>query len=1208
MIYDPLLDELAALPLTLLVTPCDTQTEDGQTACWCPFCKSSHATPHFIIYRRKKGGMYGQPVEYWRCTQTGRSGWGAVELYAAINGLGYWWRRSPQSPQTFVCVGDDLRQACLQLAQRAGHTIEELKANERWRTLTMRDHREQAQRPQDKVTFEPKTGFTPQELLALGCVPWLDKDNVEHYSFESQNKSAAWHFDPSQIQADFNIYSVLKVTLPAVSRRGEPYSEVIYSSPWNPIFVALVDSNTEDRGCVFFPGLGIAPMVFSNNDEDTPAKISRWLSGDPVFVRAVEKRTSDSTAVAAAIEELDPTEVITEKKQVWQMSEDKNGNPKMVQVDEDIPRNEQRAKNIIYCETPEDAVAAYYHLKALRNTYPNTFGGRWYHVCFPFGRVSFSSVHYNKMHRFAENVYTLFATDTKSMTRARDISCRYRDIMRAALPDTMRDRAHLFISRLHAHAVQSPRDFFIAYKMLPRESFQFDDDLNRLFSTCITSALCSDPFERKEKRDRNGIIKEIFYTINPATLWEFMASMGYARDVQPDSADKIGRYMHIDGPFADELDPASMVQATIDNLKAYARQLNDSRPGAPDEYELMAQAVLRANKEINEKTIASLPAVKINYTGGYGRHVDHFFYDNGALRITEKEISIIPYDRIDFNVDRSEVMHWNASLQKNMPFEIRQNPEYEERLNALKNKKEEKDENGKPVYTIQALAREESDLALWAQSHRWIVDWKGKNEPEMWPSLRVLRGFANEEWEREQQLIHDGKKFSPEEQMELDNRFANIIFCLGRALWRYRESKSNCILYLIENVVSQANRAEGGSGKSTLVRIFAGCCGHILTVTGKDIVSNKEFSSNLAEYQHHKHRLVHWEDIESTLDFGKFYNLVTGDFSVRYMYKDRITIPLSEGPGHVVSSNYPLHDVDDSTMRRVCMGGFSHRFCGQNIMKNKAARYISDLMPDFNPTDPEKLSPATRNQITTICALAVQFVMRYDVKVDAQKKYMEQRTLTQSLGEAFLRFARVFFAQEQIYGVPIDLDSMLDEYKADYADASKNKNDMFSPKAFKRRIIDYCETTGIVMNPPQLFKKSDGTVLKKPEQTNYFVHQAWVTQRYFEGRDWEEDTTVRPKQIRELTSTSHAVYFYRTGKDNIPADYDALMEDYKSFLTRPDPYPILDEQGNKVALTEEEETRWRAYLDGKQRKRVAPSPQGTQAQPASPQPQEDLPF
>ena len=278
MIYDPLLDELAALPLELLVTPCDTQTEDGQTACWCPFCKSSHATPHFIIYRRKKGGMYGKPVEYWRCTQTGRAGWGAIELYAAIHGLGYWWRRSPQSPQTLVCVGDDLRQACLQLAQKAGHSLEELQASDQWRTLTVRDYRTIAARPQDKLTYEPKTGFTPQELLALGCVPWLDSDNVEHYSFESPNKNSKWKFDPSEIQSNFNIYSLRKLTLPAVSRKGEPTSEEIYSSPWNPIFVALVDDKTEDRGCIFFPGLGISPMVFSNNGEDTPAKISRWLT------------------------------------------------------------------------------------------------------------------------------------------------------------------------------------------------------------------------------------------------------------------------------------------------------------------------------------------------------------------------------------------------------------------------------------------------------------------------------------------------------------------------------------------------------------------------------------------------------------------------------------------------------------------------------------------------------------------------------------------------------------------------------------------------------------------------------------------------------------------------------------------------------------------------------------------------------------------
>lgn len=70
MIYDPLIDELAALPLNLLVTPADQQTEEGQTACWCPFCKgNAGSTPHFIIYNRKRGGLYGKPVEHWFCTR-----------------------------------------------------------------------------------------------------------------------------------------------------------------------------------------------------------------------------------------------------------------------------------------------------------------------------------------------------------------------------------------------------------------------------------------------------------------------------------------------------------------------------------------------------------------------------------------------------------------------------------------------------------------------------------------------------------------------------------------------------------------------------------------------------------------------------------------------------------------------------------------------------------------------------------------------------------------------------------------------------------------------------------------------------------------------------------------------------------------------------------------------------------------------------------
>ena len=1220
MIYDPFLDELAALPLTLLVKPASEQAVDGQTACWCPFCKNAphkesaggSTTPHFIIFNRRRGGLYGQPVEFWMCTRTKRCGWGAVELYAAMKGLGYWWQQNQYAPRTFVCEGEDLRQACIGLCEKAGRSLEEVK--EKWPQLAARDYRRRAVRPQSVVTFEPKTDFTPQDLAALGCTTWLNKDGVEQYGFSSKNTEAEWQFHPSMLQKDFHLYAVGKVTLPAVQRKGEEVSEELISTPWNPIFVCIADGDKESCGSIFRPAVEEAPpMVFSNNkEENTVSKVSRWLAGDKVFEKAVGYYTSESTGVVRAIKECDDKETYATTKQIWEEDVDTKGHPKMELKEVPIPNSEVRARNIIFCPTAQDAIATFYHMKALRMTYPHLFGNRWYHVCWPYGAVDFTRVHYNKMRRFADNLYTLFPASQRALVKAHAISCRFRDIMRAQLPQTLTESEHQYFPRLYCHPVQTVRDFFLAYKMTPRESYQNDNDLNRLFSSCITSALCSDPFERKEKRDRYNMVKEVYYTINPATLWEFMASQGYARDVNLDSDDKIGRYVHIDGPFADEFDAPSMVQAVVENLKAYARQLNDTRVGMPDEYELMLQAVLRANKEINEKSIASLPVVKLNYTAGYGRHLEHFFYQNGALRITEKEITLLPYDSIDFNVDRAEKMPWNFTPTRDVPFAINENPEYQKRLEEIKRKEAEKDADGKPVYTLAQLDMEKNALEVWGQSHRWIIDWRGKKEPEMWPALRVLRGFANEDWEHEQELLHEGKTFSKDEQMELDNRFANLIFCLGRILWRFHTTKSNCIPYLIENVVTASNRAEGGSGKSTFVRIFAGCAAHILNVSGKDLVSNKEFAANLAQYVLHRDRIVHWEDVDSSFDFAKLYNYTTGDFSYRKMYKDLITVPLNEGPSHIVTSNYPLHDLDDSTMRRVCLGGFSHRFAGKNVMKNKSARAISDIMPDFDPVSPENLNPVTRNQITMICAVAVQFVMRYDEKVDAQKKYMDQRTLTQSLGEAFLRFARVFFSREEVFGVPVDLDSMLDEYKNDFAEASKNKSDSFSPKAFKRRILDYCETEGIAMNPPQLFKKADGTLLKKAEQTNYFAHKAWCTRQYFVGRDWEDDTTIQPKRIRELERTEHAVYFYRKGKDEIPANNDELMVRYNEFIRKPDPAPIEDEQGLPVILTEEEKQRWRNYLDGKQRKRVYPTPapaNGTAQDPQQdPALDPDMPF
>ena len=106
MIYHPILNQLANIDLALLVRPSDEQRVEGQTACFCPFCEKDEAaadgrsarTPHFIIYNNERGGLYdGVGVEgdslaqhgavKWMCTKTGKKGYGAIELYAAVHHL-----------------------------------------------------------------------------------------------------------------------------------------------------------------------------------------------------------------------------------------------------------------------------------------------------------------------------------------------------------------------------------------------------------------------------------------------------------------------------------------------------------------------------------------------------------------------------------------------------------------------------------------------------------------------------------------------------------------------------------------------------------------------------------------------------------------------------------------------------------------------------------------------------------------------------------------------------------------------------------------------------------------------------------------------------------------------------------------------------------------------------------------------------------------
>ena len=62
----------------------------------------------------------------------------------------------------------------------------------------------------------------------------------------------------------------------------------------------------------------------------------------------------------------------------------------------------------------------------------------------------------------------------------------------------------------------------------------------------------------------------------------------------------------------------------------------------------------------------------------------------------------------------------------------------------------------------------------------------------------------------------------------------------------------------------------------------------------------------------------------------------------------------------------------------------------------------------------------------------------------------------------------------------------------------------------------------------------------------------------------------------------------------MPANYAELLARHKEFCKRPDPDPILDEEGKPFELTDEEKERWKNYTDYKQGKPRASSFSGVE--------------
>jgi hypothetical protein len=891
-------------------------------------------------------------------------------------------------------------------------------------------------------------------------------------------------------------------------------------------------------------------------------KLSEPLEGDEVCRLMMYK---GETATKAVLEAGTSTEVLITSHRVEIYDDGKKET-------KDVPYQPDEIKltNVVLCGDGLNAVATYFALNTIKTSYiyNGAYENVFYHVVWYASEKQKSNGYAMKLLRdISCNKFIICDCDMPGKQEGFRLCKRNNSIRMATLPDRLMEFYNVYRAGQLRQATDV-RAFFTAYRMTEEEGMSFDNDLRLLFLSLFTSALPIEPLVYTPSYDKKtGELKDYTYRVDSACLWMFMSTEGFAREVDRNSTNIIGRYIHMDGCFVKELDSRSIIAATQEALIGYAQRV--ARPGTED-FRKMKNAVI-TSRDILECKASNLPTMDVDYRSGYGAKVDHFFYRNGALRITPDEIVFVSYSKINFCVDKAEIMPFDFKMpcaRGEEPFSISENPEYEERIKTLEAHRRDTEH-----FSQIQLQQEERDLQVWSQMHRWLFDFKGKKVEDWWQPLQVLRCFANEEYEQEQELLRGGKEFSDDQKRALEARMANILYSLGRPLFRYRGGGTNYMPYITESRNSVNDRAEGGSGKSLFVNIFMGCSGKIYRVNSRNLRPDSDIALFLDQFQPHCYRVIHWEDWPSGMKIDPLYNYVTSGFEFRQRHKDTIRVPLNESPGHVITSNFQQTYEDPSSSGRVVPTGFSHRFNRGDVRKNKPQQRVSDVMPGVRD-NAEDMSIELRSQIAYINAMAVQFCMRTSDRVLPPMEALNERSQKRAMGDTFIQWAKEFFSHDYNFRCPIDLKTIFQEY-VELCDTSDDKKNKFSVATFRNKVLEYCSDNGYVCNP-------DVCLTSNTEKARKYMRvKAWCKRTYFSDEAvWGPG---KKKEIRELAQSQQCMFFIPSEEEAKSLTRDMLNEQLKKFYEADDPAPCIDPETNKpYTLSEEELANWNIYMLKKQ--------------------------
>lgn len=139
---------------------------------------------------------------------------------------------------------------------------------------------------------------------------------------------------------------------------------------------------------------------------------------------------------------------------------------------------------------------------------------------------------------------------------------------------------------------------------------------------------------------------------------------------------------------------------------------------------------------------------------------------------------------------------------------------------------------------------------------------------------------------------------------------------IGYMLYRYNDPTVTKMVVLVDaNTLQQGTEAEGGTGKGIIGKKALSQWRRQLLIMGRMFDPSDKHCFEEYDYRSHDHVFV--PDLEKGVNINPLINFQTEGFTIKRMYQGKVTIPMHLAPKFILDTNYSLSGSGNTYDRRI---------------------------------------------------------------------------------------------------------------------------------------------------------------------------------------------------------------------------------------------------------------------------------------------------